>query len=459
MQITSDLKARIPLIEEIHLPNLKKIQENPHAPNWNYFCGDRIQKDDIPFLKDYEESLHTQRVCLREPSLKIIEYIEKIKKQSWFYERKLKFFDIAEHFFSLPITTRADFASKLSLIIPHQADLSRLVVNPTSGTTGHSIVCPNHPQAIGCYNSLILYSLKQHGVIPKLSREETLAIQMYNQKETAVYCTVKPILNGVGFAKINLNPNSWNSCEDIEKFILDLQPSFFSGNPIGFKAYLDGKYSYKPKAFLSTSMQLSFALRTILENTYKAKVIDFYSLNDTGPLGYSCPKNPEYFHVLPHDVFLEITDEEGNPKKEGEIGYITVTGGRNPYLPLVRYQTGDLGRITFTPCECGEVTARFQLFDVRKPTTFVAGNAETINPIDIGRILRQYPIFRHRLTQKKNLELILEIEPMPSLQDMDLFQIQTKLEELFGKQIPIQIQKTKFIESKILPYVNENENL
>lgn len=459
MKIDKDLKKRIPLIGDEHIPNLIRIAEHKNSPKWNYACGDRIQNEDIDFLKEYDEELKTNRNLIRYPDQYILDYVEFMRERSWFYGAKLKFYNIKDNFFSIPVTTRSDFANSLSLIIPYEEDLSRLVLNPTSGTTGHRILCPNHPKAIGCYNPLILYSLKKHGVIPELNPSRTLAMQLYNQKETAVYCTVKPILNGIGFAKINLNPNAWRNPEDSEEFIFDLKPDFFSGNPIGFKAYLDRGYSYKPKAFLSTSMQLSPSLRTDLEKKYEAQVVDFYSLNDTGPLGYSCPKNPEYFHVLPWDIFLEITDQEGNPKPEGEIGYITVTGGRNPYLPLIRYQTGDFGSINYSPCECGETTPRFQLSDMRKPVFFFSEKGESINPIDAGRILREYPIFRHRLTQKKNMDLILEIQVMPSFQAMDFFHLEKRLRQLFGMGINLHIEETLFGDEKIIPYINENETI
>ena len=107
---------------------------------------------------------------------------------------------------------------------------------------------------------------------------------------------------------------------------------------------------YKPSALVSTSMTMSTALREKLIKTYNTKVIDYYSLNETGPIAYSCPHNPEEFHILPTDIFVEITDNEGNPLSEHTSGEITITGGRNPYIPLLRYKTGDRAKLKLETC-------------------------------------------------------------------------------------------------------------
>ena len=60
--------------------------------------------------------------------------------------------------------TRMDMQSRLEQIVPLDADLSRLVINPTSGTTGHPIPAPNHPASVGCYDPMIQYALRMNGL-------------------------------------------------------------------------------------------------------------------------------------------------------------------------------------------------------------------------------------------------------------------------------------------------------
>ena len=79
---------------------------------------------------------------------------------------------------------------------------------------------------------------------------------------------------------------------------------------------------------------------------------------ETGPVGYSCPMGHSY-HLLPHDLHVEVMQADGQPAPTGQIGEITLSGGRNRFFPLFRYRTGDFGRLDFEPCPCGDPMPRF----------------------------------------------------------------------------------------------------
>jgi phenylacetate-CoA ligase len=128
-------------------------------------------------------------------------------------------------------------------------------------------------------------------------------------------------------------------------------------------------------------------------------VIDWYSLTETGPLGYACPQGHGY-HWLPHDVHLETLDGNGRPTTG--IGEITVTGGRNPFIPLLRYRTGDWGRIDFTPCSCGDPMPRLMELEGRSPVVFRAANGMRVTTQDVATVLRRYPLVQHRFVQNED---------------------------------------------------------
>jgi phenylacetate-CoA ligase len=456
MEIDAELLRRIPMIQKEHLSMLQRIAEHEHSPFWNYSCGDRLTFSDVPYLEEFAENLSNHRNATDYPSGEILEWLKTIQENSYFFKTRLKFISIEKQFFLIPVTTRGDLAESLYTIIPLTANLDGLVINPTSGTTGHSIPCPNHPRAIGCYNPLIVYAVEKNGGKISFDSTKIAALQIYYQRETAVYHTVKPILNGAGFAKLNLYPNSWRYPESPASFIQDMNPVLFTGNPIGFQELLKLDLSINPQGILSTSMALNPVLRKELHQKFNAPVVDFYSLNDTGPIGYSCPHYPEEFHVLPHDIYLEISDTEGNHLTDGDLGIITVTGGRNPYIPLVRYQTGDEGMIVSRNCSCGEKTPRFVLSDSRKPILFKT-KTKTINPIDITRIIRRYAIIQHQFVQKEIDSFVLHLNTMPIFSHSDLENMKMDLQNLLGTENHLDITTVWNFQSphrKVIPYVN-----
>jgi phenylacetate-CoA ligase len=457
MNIPQEVTSRIPLIKPEHMNLLLKLKEHPHSPIWNYTCGDRLNEDDSKQIDIFAEKLHTERKKGNlYPSEEIFQWIENVKSDVMLFRENTKGLDIRKDFSEIKCMSRQDIAASLEKIVPMSVSLERLIVNSTSGTTGHPIITPNHPVAIGYYTPMLLFALERHGINPIFTKDNVGCMLICAQKETAVYSTVVPILNGTGFAKINLDKSSWRKEESAKIYLEDFAPQFLTGDPFSFSEMLNLDMKYKPSALVSTSMEMNSALRKKLIQTYNTKVIDYYSLNETGPLAYSCSHHPEEFHILPTDIFLEITDKEGNSLPENTSGEITVTGGRNPYIPLLRYKTGDRAKLKMEFCSCGDVMPRLYDMEMRKQVLFYNKKNEIVNPIDITRIMKRYPILQYEFKQKKDLTCVLSVR---KLHDFSYLQEQSFLEELenlFQKEVDIEIDfKLDTNGGKPLPYESE----
>jgi phenylacetate-CoA ligase len=114
---------------------------------------------------------------------------------------------------------------------------------------------------------------------------------------------------------------------------------------------------------------------------------------------------------------------------EGKRGELAVTGGRNPFLPLLRYRTGDWGRLDFSPCACGDPMPRILQLEGRAPVLFRSAGGVDVNPVDISGVLRAYPIVQHELVQRADLscELALRV-----LESFDLTDLERELRVLLG---------------------------
>src|SRR5690606_36520549 len=140
-----------------------------------------------------------------------------------------------------------------------------------------------------------------------------------------------------GYIKLNLMESEWREARDRAAFLNECDPLLIGGDPISFSQLLQlNDLKIRPRALISTAMTLSSALEKRLQEYFGCPVVDLYSMNETGPLAVRISKNE--WEVLPHDVFVEVLDAGGNPSTRGEV---VLTGGRNPFLPLLRYRTGD----------------------------------------------------------------------------------------------------------------------
>jgi phenylacetate-coenzyme A ligase PaaK-like adenylate-forming protein len=105
---------------------------------------------------------------------------------------------------------------------------------------------------------------------------------------------------------------------------------------------------------LSSAEPLPAVLRERIETAWGCEVFDHWGMTETGyGGGVECRAHAGY-HLREADLFVEVADfATGAPLPEGETGELLVTTLGERALPLVRYRTGDAGRMLPGPCPCG----------------------------------------------------------------------------------------------------------
>ena len=107
------------------------------------------------------------------------------------------------------------------------------------------------------------------------------------------------------------------------------------------------------RAVLCGGEALHPEMRAFMEKSLGAKISLAYGNTECGMLGVQCEvlRGTERYHILSHDVFIEIIDPgTGMPADEGEI---LVTHLHRRLQPLIRYRLGDRGRRVDSGCLCG----------------------------------------------------------------------------------------------------------
>jgi phenylacetate-CoA ligase len=166
------------------------------------------------------------------------------------------------------------------------------------------------------------------------------------------YVSVTPAMDESGFAKINLHPADWRDPDDRARYLDALRPEVIAGDPISFAELLRLPVQARPRAMLCTSMALAPALRGALEERFGCPVLDLYSMNEAGPVAVLDERAGGHVLLQPR-MFVEVLDADGQPAPAGERGEVTLTGGFNFCLPLLRYRTGDhaaSGSTAASPC-------------------------------------------------------------------------------------------------------------
>ncbi|MEW6281038.1 MAG: AMP-binding protein, partial [Candidatus Eremiobacterota bacterium] len=346
---------------------------------------------------------------------------------------------------ALPTIDRGDLTREVWSFVPDDQALDSMVVYYTSGTTASKLWVMAEPAVSSKYLVLLRRAMALHGVRleghPAWAGPVSVAM-VSCQQETLTYPCTSLFLGGAGFVKLNLNPASWRHPADRERFLDHCNPEVYTGNPLAFQELARLDLSTRPKALMSTAMALSEGLRASLEEGFGCPVLDVYSMCECRMLAV---KVGGVHQLLANDVHVEVLDESDRPVPAGERGEVTLTGGRNPFMPLLRYRTGDHAALALR----GQVPVLVGL-EGRQPVVFVRADGSKLNNIDVTTALQDVPVARYHLHQAADRSLRLEY-----CGDAELSRpLSEGLDKLFPG-LPLTVDRTELDSRKMLRYTSE----
>ena len=196
-------------------------------------------------------------------------------------------------------------------------------------------------------------------------------------------------------ARVNLDRSAWRADGDRERYLAAADPQVLSTSTLPLLRLLDlarDGLELHPLAVVNGATDLSPAVREAARATWGCPVIDLYGLRETGPLAAS--RDGEGHVVVPRRVWVEILDEQGRPVPDGQRGEVVVTVDENPYLPLLRYRTGDTAALARD--QRGTVLVGLQ---GRAPVRFLAADGSWRSSIDATQLLQAYGLAGWELVQ------------------------------------------------------------
>ncbi len=104
----------------------------------------------------------------------------------------------------------------------------------------------------------------------------------------------------------------------------------------------------------------SDAMRKEVEARLALKAYDIYGLSEImGPgVACECSQRNGLHGWEDHFLFEVIDPDSGKPLPEGEAGELVITTLQKEALPMLRYRTRDITKLTTAPCECGRTHVR-----------------------------------------------------------------------------------------------------
>ena len=420
---------------------LEKLRSHPAAPRYRNRSGNKLLAAEVAALRAYEQEVMEATIgwSAAAPPSWLADFLRTTYATVPYYRAcgspPARLADVA------PVS-RAELAHDIAAFVPDDADLARMINFQTTGTTGHPLLIASHPLVAGRYLAFHKRALRRFGITQRHGAGQVGVMLLGHQRRCFTYVSVTPTMHESGLAKINLHPDDWRQPEDRARYLDAMAPELIAGYPISFAELLTLPMTHKPVALLSVSMMLLPGMRARLEQRFGCPVLDIYSLNEVGPVAVYDERAGGHV-LLQHRLYVEILDADGCPVPDGVRGEITVTGGFNFCLPLVRYRTGDYAALAHGPD--GPVLAGLA---GRSPLRYRTVKGEWINNIDITHALKPLAIALFGVHQHGDGSVALRLAPgaMPLAG-----QARTLLAPFFGA---IAVE-TLLAEDKIIQYTSD----
>jgi len=450
---------RFPLLTEHGRQMLQRLREHPHAPRYTAQCGNRLTADYLRRVLAFEAELNagSHDWSPGAPPKWLDGFVEMCFRDAPFYRR---YGARPANFHDIPTIDRADLSREIWSFVPDALSLDDLIIYATSGTTGHPLTIPSHPIVGACYTPLIRAALARRGIELKSGRGQVACILVGYQRRAYTYPSVTPHQDDAGHIKLNLHPGDWRDPDDRAKFLDECNPEIYTGDPIAFAELMKLPLRTRPRALISTAMGLRPGLCRALEAHFGCPVLNMYSTNESGPIAvevpgaHAAPDPPTpatsppltYFHPLQPRLYIEILDPDGRPCLPGVRGEVTLTGGLNFYLPLLRYRTNDYASLEFRALQPVLVG-----LEGRPPTLYRGASGQIVNNLDVTGALHHLALPQFALHQLADGALYMKVVRGAA----DQRQIREALLALFGSSQALTIEEVDSLGDKVVQYTSD----
>ena len=247
-----------------------------------------------------------------------------------------------------PFTTKEDLRQNYPFGM-FAAPRDKIVrIHASSGTTGKPTVVGYTQRDIDVWAQLMARSIRASGGRPGMKVHIAYGYGLFTGGLGAHYgaerlgCTVIPVSGGMTERQVQL--------------ICDFEPEIIMVTPSYMLAILD-EFRAKGIDARQSSLQIGIfgaepwtnSMRAEIENAFAMDAVDIYGLSEVmGPgVANECVETKDGLHVWEDHFFPEIVDPaSGKVLPDGERGELVFTTLSKEGLPVIRYRTRDLTRLS-----------------------------------------------------------------------------------------------------------------
>ncbi len=171
--------------------------------------------------------------------------------------------------------------------------------------------------------------------------------------------------------------------------------------------------------------------RQLIGEVFGCPVRDTYGMAEMAAAASECGAGR--LHLWPEVGIVEVLDDDDRPLPAGTTGRLVCTSLINPDMPLIRYDTGDMGSLApeGTACGCGRTLPVLQSVEGRRDDLVVTADGRLVGRLD-PVFKADLPLRRAQIRQEAVGRFRVLVEPDAGYDDAVAASIAARLRDRVG---------------------------
>lgn len=150
--------------------------------------------------------------------------------------------------------------------------------------------------------------------------------------------------------------------------------------------------------------------RELIERVFGVPAANEFGSRDIGFTAHATPE--QQMLLMSESHILEVLDVHGNPAPPGELGEAVITGLTSAAQPFIRYRSGDMLRLSTTPCQAGRGLHVIEEVAGRQTDFVVRGDGAIMHALAVIYVLRGVDgIARFKCIQHSMRDMEVQVVP------------------------------------------------
>ncbi|MFH1111051.1 MAG: phenylacetate--CoA ligase family protein [Planctomycetota bacterium] len=367
----------------------------------------------------------------------------------------------------LPLLDKTEIRASLGDMLWHQAP-GGLFQTSTGGSTGEPLILYVDRRRQACDQAARIRSHRWFGARPGDRELYLWGSPIEKQRSEGVKRLRDALFNQRLLDAFNMSPERMDAyLDEWDRF----QPVSLFGYPSSIVLLVDHARS-RGRRLDTRCLRAVFVTgevccprdREKIAAYFEVPVADGYGSRDAGFIAHECPEGR--LHVTAENVLVEIVDDHrpvasggqtSRPRvrrrdqdgsvREGPCGEIVITHLDAYAMPLIRYRTGDMGRLLPGRCSCGRGLPLMDVVQGRTTDFLYLPDGNTRHALSIIYPLRETPgVSRFRVVQHDDYSVVIEVVCDDRIARVTPEAVARRVRPVIGEHVPLDVRLVERID-------------